>query len=63
MIRHDYVQKRRILDSIAGMEGIGAKISGYAFNGVPVHKGKYGYYGYGRYGYGYYGKYGYGEKS
>lgn len=63
VIRHDYVQKRRILDSIAGMEGIGAKIIGYAFNGVPVHKGKYGYYGYGRYGYGYYGKYGYGEKS
>lgn len=65
VIRHDFVQKRRILDSISGLENSGAKILGYAFNCVPVHRGKYGYYGYGRYGYGYYGygKYGYGEKG
>lgn len=65
VIRHDFVQKRRILDSISGLENSGAKILGYAFNCVPVHRGKYGYYGYGWYGYGYYGygKYGYGEKG
>lgn len=63
VIRHDFVQKRRILDSLAGLEESGCPILGYAFNGVPLHKGKYGYYGYGRYGYGYYGKYGYGEQK
>lgn len=63
IIRHDFVQKRRILDSLAGLEESGTPILGYAFNGVPLHKGKYGYYGYGRYGYGYYGKYGYGEQK
>ncbi|MGI6012031.1 MAG: polysaccharide biosynthesis tyrosine autokinase [Ruminococcus sp.] len=63
IIRHDFVQKRRILDSLAGLEESGTPIFGYAFNGVPLHKGKYGYYGYGRYGYGYYGRYGYGEQK
>lgn len=63
VIRHDFVQKRRILESLAGLESSGTTILGYAFNGVPLHKGRYGYYGYGRYGYGYYGKYGYGEQD
>ncbi|MGI6007522.1 MAG: polysaccharide biosynthesis tyrosine autokinase [Ruminococcus sp.] len=63
VIRHDFVQKRRILDSIAGLEESQTPIFGYAFNGVPLHKGKYGYYGYGRYGYGYYGNYGYGYEE
>ena len=63
VIRHDFVQKRRILDGIAGLEESGTPIFGYAFNGVPLHKGRYGYYGYGRYGYGYYGHYGYGEEK
>ena len=63
VIRHDFVQKRRILDGIAALEESGTPIFGYAFNGVPLHKGRYGYYGYGRYGYGYYGHYGYGEEK
>lgn len=63
VVRHDFVQRRRILDGIAGLEESKAEILGYAFNDVPVHRGGYGYYGYGRYGYGYYGygKYGYGK--
>lgn len=63
VIRHDFVQKRKILDGISSLEESGVSIFGYAFNGVPLHKGKYGYYGYGRYGYGYYGRYGYGEEK
>ncbi|HIS26167.1 MAG TPA: polysaccharide biosynthesis tyrosine autokinase [Candidatus Pullilachnospira intestinigallinarum] len=63
VIRHDFVQKRRIVDGINGLEDGGTPILGYIFNDVPVHRGGYGYYGYGRYGYGYYGygKYGYGK--
>ena len=65
VIRYDQVQKRRILDSISGLEDSKAPLLGYVFNGVPVHRGGYGYYGYGRYGYGYYGygSYGYGKKQ
>ena len=65
VIRYDQVQKRRILDSISGLEDSSAPLLGYVFNGVPVHRGGYGYYGYGRYGYGYYGygSYGYGERK
>ena len=63
VIRHDFVQKRKILDGISSLEESGVSIFGYAFNGVPLHKGKYDYYGYGRYGYGYYGRYGYGEEK
>ena len=55
VVRHDFVQRRRILDGIAGLEESKAEILGYAFNDVPVHRGGYGYYGYGRYGYGKYG--------
>ncbi len=55
IIRYDMVQKRRILDCIQGLEDAKAPLLGYAFNGIPVHRGGYGYYGYGRYGYGYYG--------
>lgn len=61
LVRHDFVQRRKIVDGVSALEGSGAKILGYAFNCVPVHRGGYGYYGYGRYGYGYYGKYGYGK--
>lgn len=63
VIRHDYVQRRRIVDGISSMEDTGVPVLGYAFNAIPVHHGGYGYYGYGRYGYGYYGygKYGYGK--
>ena len=55
VIRHDYVQRRRIVDGINGLEDGGTPLLGYVFNDVPVHRGGYGYYGYGRYGYGYYG--------
>ena len=59
VIRYDYVQKWRVLDSIAGLQGSGAKLMGYVFNEMPPKRGRYGYgrYGYG-YGYGYYGYYG-----
>lgn len=55
VIRYDHVQKWRVLDTIAGLQGNGAKIMGYVFNEMPSHEGRYGY---GRYGYGYYGYYG-----
>lgn len=63
VVRHDFVQRRRIQDGISVLEDGRAAILGFAFNQVPVHRGGYGYYGYGRYGYGYYGygKYGYGK--
>lgn len=63
IVRHDFVQRRRIVDGVAALEESHAELLGYAFNDVPVHRGGYGYYGYGRYGYGYYGygKYGYGK--
>ena len=63
VVRHDFVQRRRVQDGISELEDSHAEILGYAFNEVPVHRGGYGYYGYGRYGYGYYGygKYGYGR--
>lgn len=63
VVRHDFVQRRRIQDGISVLEDGQAAILGFAFNQVPVHRGGYGNYGYGRYGYGYYGygKYGYGK--
>ena len=68
VIRHDAVQRRRILEGISDLEESSTKLLGYVFNGVPVHHSGYGYYGYGRYGYGYYGygkygKYGYGDQE
>lgn len=55
VIRYDYVQKWRVLDSIAGLQGNGARLMGYVFNEMPPRGGRYGY---GHYGYGYYGYYG-----
>ena len=65
VIRHDCVQKRKVLEGVSGLEESRAELLGYAFNEVPVHTGGYGYYGYGRYGYGYYGygRYGYGDSQ
>lgn len=65
VVRHDFVEKRKLIAGLEGLEESGAALLGYAFNQVPVHKGTYGYYGYGRYGYGYYGdaKYGYGNSA
>ncbi len=68
VIRHDAVQRRRIMEGISDLEESSAYLLGYVFNGVPVHHRGYGYYGYGRYGYGYYGygkygRYGYGDSE
>lgn len=68
VLRHDYVQKRKLIQGISDLEDSSAPLLGYVFNRVPVHQGRYGYYsyGYGRYGYGYYGyggKYSYGYKD
>lgn len=60
VIMQDYVQKRRILDSVSVLDEEDGKLLGYVFNGVSGITGGYGYYGYGRYGrYGRYGKYSY----
>lgn len=58
VVRHDLATRRGVQNGISGLEECGAPILGYAFNGIPVHRGGYGYYGYG-YGYYGYGKYGY----
>ncbi len=55
VVKQDYVQKRRIVDSISMLADTQADLIGYVFNGVShmMHG-----YGYGRYGYGYYSRYG-----
>lgn len=58
VIMQDYIQKRRIIDSIATLDEEDGTLLGYVFNGVSGILGGYGYYGYGRYGrYGKYGRY------
>ena len=56
IVKQDYVQKRRIIDSISMLSETQADLLGYVFNGVShMMRG----YGYGRYGsYGYYQRYG-----
>ena len=56
IVKQDYVQKRRIIDSISMLSETQADLIGYVFNGVShMMRG----YGYGRYGsYGYYQRYG-----
>lgn len=70
VVKQDYVQKRRIVDSISMLADTQADLIGYVFNGVShmMHGYGYGRYGYGGYGYysryGRYGKsYGYGRKQ
>ncbi len=64
VVRYDFIQRRRVLDGLTELEGVHAKLIGYAFNGIKVSHSGYGYgygysYGYGyRYGYGRYGQYG-----
>ncbi len=68
IIMQDYIQKRRIIDSISALDENDNKLLGYVFNGVSGIAGGYGSYSYYRsYGrYGRYGKYGhsyYGKES
>ena len=58
VVRYDFVQRRRVLDGLAELDGVHTRLLGYVFNGIKVGHSGYGD-GYG-YGYGY--NYGYGYR-
>ena len=60
VVRHNFTEKRKILDSLAVLGDTKAKLLGFIYNGDENRYFRYGYgkYGYGKYGYG---KYRYGE--
>lgn len=66
VVRQDWAQTNRIVDSIQELPENGEKLAGCVLNRMKTGFASYGYghygrYGYGRYGYGRYGKYGYGH--